>query len=225
MNRFAIKFNKGGYIKYTSHLDMLRLFKRAFKRCDIKLKYSQGFNPHPKMSFAQPLSLGYESMGEILEIETQGSYDAADIKSRLSDIMPEGIEITDVIRLPEQGKSLAAACVEAEYLIAIPVDESFKGRETELVSGYLGQPVILAQKRQKKSKELKEIDIKRMIKSLNIISVDNNYIMTLVADSGSSSNLSPELVIASFMKFAEIKCDRSDVEVMRKRLFFKGYNI
>ena len=48
MNRFAIKFNKRGYIKYTSHLDMLRLFKRAMKRCDIRLKYSQGFNPHPK---------------------------------------------------------------------------------------------------------------------------------------------------------------------------------
>ena len=207
MNRFAIKFNKRGYIKYTSHLDMLRLFKRAMKRCDIRLRYSQGFNPHPKMSFAQPLSLGYESMGEILEIETAGAMEASDIKSRLEAIMPEGIEITDVIRLP------------------VPVDKSFKGREAELTAGYLAQPAVLAKKRQKKSKELKEIDIKGMIKSLNIIYVNNNYIMTLIADSGSSSNLSPELVIASFLEFAGIDCDRSDIEVMRKKLFFKGYNI
>ena len=225
MNRFAIKFNKRGYIKYTSHLDMLRLFKRAMKRCDIRLRYSQGFNPHPKMSFAQPLSLGYESMGEILEIETAGAMEAMDIKSRLEAIMPEGIEISDVIRLPEQGKTLAAACIEAEYLIAFPVDKSFDGREAELTTGYLAQPAILAKKRQKKSKELKEIDIKGMIKALNITFVNNNYIMTLSADSGSSSNLSPELVITSFLEFAGINCDRSESEVMRKKLFFKGYNI
>lgn len=225
MNRFAIKFNKRGYIKYTSHLDMLRLFKRAMKRCDIRLRYSQGFNPHPKMSFAQPLSLGYESMGEILEIETAGAMEAMDIKSRLEAIMPEGIEISDVIRLPEQGKTLAAACIEAEYLIAFPVDKSFDGREAELTTGYLAQPAISAKKRQKKSKELKEIDIKGMIKALNITFVNNNYIMTLSADSGSSSNLSPELVITSFLEFAGINCDRSEIEVMRKKLFFKGYNI
>lgn len=225
MSRFAIKFTKHGYIKYTSHLDMLRLFKRAIKRCDIRLKYSQGYNPHPKISFAQPLSLGYESMGEILEIETETTMDETDIKNRLKDIMPDGIDITDAVRLPEHGKTLASACCEAEYLIAIPVDADFNGRENKLVTEYLAQNVILAGKRQKKTKEIKEIDIKGMIKSLNIIFVNNNYIMTLIADSGSSSNLSPELVIASFIKFAGIDCDRSEIEVMRKKLFFKGYNI
>ena len=58
MSRYVIKFSKEGNIRYISHLDLLRLFKRSFKRVGIKLQYSQGFNPHPKMSFAQPLSLG-----------------------------------------------------------------------------------------------------------------------------------------------------------------------
>ena len=156
MNRFAIKFNKRGYIKYTSHLDMLRLFKRAMKRCDIRLKYSQGYNPHPKMSFAQPLSLGYESMGEILEIETAVAMEASDIKARLAAIMPEGIEITDVTSLPEQSKTLAAACIEAEYLIAVPVDESFRGKESELAAGYLGQQSILAKNRYKRDDKISE---------------------------------------------------------------------
>ena len=49
MSRYAVKFTKNGFLKYTSHLDMLRLFKRIIKRADIRLKYSQGFNPHPKM--------------------------------------------------------------------------------------------------------------------------------------------------------------------------------
>ena len=70
MSRYVVKFYKEGVLRYISHLDLLRLFKRSFKRVDIKLQYSQGFNPHPKMSFAQPLSLGYDSRGEYLEIET-----------------------------------------------------------------------------------------------------------------------------------------------------------
>ena len=57
MGQYAIKFSKQGFICYTSHLDLLRLFKRAFKKAGIKLAYSQGFNPHPKMGFAQPLVL------------------------------------------------------------------------------------------------------------------------------------------------------------------------
>ncbi|MFR0902151.1 MAG: TIGR03936 family radical SAM-associated protein [Anaerovoracaceae bacterium] len=67
-NRYVLKFTKNGYAKYTSHLDMLRFFKRAFRKSGISLRYSQGFNPHPKMSFAQPLSLGYSSSFELLNL-------------------------------------------------------------------------------------------------------------------------------------------------------------
>ena len=71
MNRYVIKFEKDGYVKYTSHLDILRIFKRSFKKTGLALKYSQGFNPHPKMGFAQPLSLGYSSKCELIEfVET-----------------------------------------------------------------------------------------------------------------------------------------------------------
>ena len=68
--RYVLKFTKSGYVKYISHLDLLRLFKRAFKKTGLTLKYSQGFNPHPKMGFAQPLSLGYSSICELIEYET-----------------------------------------------------------------------------------------------------------------------------------------------------------
>lgn len=225
MSRYAVQFTKNGYLKYTSHLDMLRLFKRIIKRSDIKLKYSQGYNPHPKMGFAQPLSLGYESMCEYLEMETAVEMDCEDIKERLESRLPEGIRIPKVTKLPDEGKSLAATCYEAEYFIAIPVDETFKGRETELVEGYLSQKQILVPKKQKKSKEFKEVDIKDKIRSMNVIFVDNNYIMTLITDCGSDSNLSPELVITSFIKYAEIPAERAEIDVMRKRMTMAGYSL
>ena len=49
-NKYVIRFSKTGYVKYTSHLDLLRMFKRAFKKAELGLAYSQGFNPHPKMT-------------------------------------------------------------------------------------------------------------------------------------------------------------------------------
>ena len=70
MYRYYLEFSKTGNIRFISHLDLLRLFKRTFKRSGIELVYSQGFNPHPKLGFAQPLSLGYEGLAEILEFET-----------------------------------------------------------------------------------------------------------------------------------------------------------
>ena len=68
--KYVIRFQKTGVICYTSHLDIMKVFKRSFKRAGIRLAYSQGFNPHPKMGFAQPLSLGYESLDEYIEFET-----------------------------------------------------------------------------------------------------------------------------------------------------------
>ena len=54
MSKYILTFEKSGYIRYTSHLDMVRLFQRAIRRSGIILAYSQGFNPHPKMSFSVP---------------------------------------------------------------------------------------------------------------------------------------------------------------------------
>ena len=93
MARYYLVFSKNGYAVYTSHLDMQRFFKRAFARAEIELAFSNGFNPHPKMSFAQPLSLGYSSQSEYLEFQTKEQMPAEQIKSRLAEVMPEGQDL------------------------------------------------------------------------------------------------------------------------------------
>ncbi|MDY4561321.1 MAG: TIGR03936 family radical SAM-associated protein, partial [Peptostreptococcus porci] len=66
-----IKFTKLGDMKYISHLDVQRLFQRVFRRAEVRLSYSQGFNPHPKMSYGNALALGVESYGEYVDIEIE----------------------------------------------------------------------------------------------------------------------------------------------------------
>ncbi len=222
MNRYAVMFTKKGYIKYISHLDLLRLFQRVIKRSDIPLSYSQGFNPHPKMGFAQPLSLGYESFGEILEMEIKEEYTEEQIAERLSERMPEGIEITGCVKLPDEGKSLAALVYEAEYLIAVPLAKKEENLQ-QLAESYLEQKKIIAWKKQKKTKQLKEINIRPMIRKLQLIALDEGFAIDLCCDCGSDSNLSPELVISTFLEYSGIQTPRSEIEVMRKSLKMKGY--
>lgn len=121
MSKYIIEFQKTGTICFTSHLDLMRIFKRAFKRTGIALAYSQGFNPHPKMGFAQPLSLGYWGMEEYFECETAEEWVPDQLLQRLAQGMPEGIELKQCWKADALTKTLASHTVAAEYMIAVPM--------------------------------------------------------------------------------------------------------
>ena len=218
-NRYAIKFSKDGYIKYTSHLDLLRMFKRAFKKTGLMLKYSQGYNPHPKMGFAQPLSLGYSGKSELIEFETVMPHTTGEIMEKMRKEMPEGIELISWFELPENIKSLAADADAAEYKIWIPTSLSEDVLKKEM-DRYLNMTEIVALKRQKKTKKMEPVNIRPMIRSLEINKVGDFAMIKALLDCGSRSNCSPELVISSFCSHCGIETPRYDMEVERTNIFF-----
>lgn len=219
MFKYVITFEKRGYVKYTSHLDMQRLFKRAFRRCGIELAYTQGFNPHPKMSLAQPLSLGYEASAEMLEFEADEPVSEHRLLVDLSENLPEGVRITSCGRIPEeQRKTIAASVIAAKYTILFPF--SWHTADfPKILQDYLDQEEILVMKKQKKKKELKEVNIRGGIRSAHLIHTEENKVcLKLLLDCGSSSNLSPELVIQSFIQFGNFSCERYEIDVTRDEL-------
>ena len=218
-NRYAIKFSKDGYIKYTSHLDLLRMFKRAFKKTGLMLKYSQGYNPHAKMGFAQPLSLGYSGKSELIEFETVMPHTTGEIMEKMRKEMPEGIELISCFELPENIKSLAADADAAEYKIWIPTSLSEDVLKKEM-DRYLNMTEIVALKRQKKTKKMEPVNIRPMIRSLEINKVGDFAMIKALLDCGSRSNCSPELVISSFCSHCGIETPRYDMEVERTNIFF-----
>lgn len=218
-NRYVIKFTKNGYVKYTSHLDLLRTFKRAFKKTKLSLKYSQGFNPHPKMGFAQPLSLGYASRCEMIEFELQKPCDCDEILSRMKPEMPQGIELLSCEALPEDTKSLAAAADAALYKIWIPTELNEAELKSKLKE-YMEQGEIITLKRQKKTKKYEPMNIKHMLRKLEISKLGDFAMIEALLDCGSQSNCSPELVITSFCDFAAIDTPRYEIEVERIKLIF-----
>lgn len=217
MHRYAIKFTKKGDIRYISHLDLLRLFKRTFKRLNVKLLYSQGFNPHPKMGFAQPLSLGYESNGEILEIETVNKLDSEELIEMINKIMPEGLKVTACMELENVEKSLAAITETAKYTIHI--SQKCKNENDIEIHKFLSQEKIIVQKLNKK-KELIDLDIKPMIRKISVISSNENIEISALIDAGSVSNLSPELLIKAIGSYYKLNFDRSDVKIVRENIGF-----
>lgn len=228
MSRYALKFSKEGYIKYTSHLDMLRLFKRSFKRVEVKLQYSQGFNPHPKMSFAQPLSLGYSSTSEYLEFDTIESFQPTEIMERLNSVMPEGVTIISCYELPLGGKTMASLTEYGEYVIEIPIgsfldiEDAGNFNIIKALEKYISREKIIVSKVQRKSGKEIEIDIKPMIKSISGLVVSNNIMLTIKINAGSVSNLSPEMVLTSFCTFAGILYDRAEVSIKRTEIYFNN---
>lgn len=223
MSKYKITFAKRGYMIFTSHLDMQRLFKRAFKRAGISLAYSQGYNPHPLTSFAQPLSLGYYSEGEILEFRTKEDHSPSHIMSRLSKAMPEGLVILDISRMGDKEKTIASRCTAAIYNMKIDMtDLKVTAQElSELIPAFLGQQHIIVLKKSKKKKEPVATDIKEKIKEIDVNIVDDNFIMTMLLDAGSNSNLSPELFFQAFNEFSGACIPRESVDITRIQLIYQ----
>jgi len=93
MYKIKFSFTKKGQMKFISHLDLMRLFMRAFRRADFPIKITEGFNPHPKLSLLRALKLGVESENEEGSVVMKEPYNAFDFKNKLQRELPEGIEI------------------------------------------------------------------------------------------------------------------------------------
>jgi len=95
MQKIKIIYRKGEEVKYISHLNLLRSMHRALRRSGLPVAYSQGFNPHMKISWGRALKVGQASNEEIAEIQLEEFVKPADLMSRLNPHLPKGLEIIE----------------------------------------------------------------------------------------------------------------------------------
>ncbi len=119
IQKIRVKYSKKGEAKYISHLDLMVSFNRALRRAKIPMAYSQGFNPHPKMSFGPPLAVGFESETELMDIELTIYSELSTMIKNLSREMPPGIGILEGQEMPLVIKSLSASINGAVYQVAV----------------------------------------------------------------------------------------------------------
>jgi radical SAM-linked protein len=122
VQRLRITFSRGEEVKYLSHLDIMRLWERALRRADIPLAYSQGYNPHPKISIAAPLPIGVTGDGELMDIFLRKTISPYFLIKAVSEQMPAGVSIVEVDQVSTRLPSLQSQVRQAEYVVQIATD-------------------------------------------------------------------------------------------------------
>ncbi len=204
MKNVRIVFSKTGRAKYVSHLDLMRTMTRAVRRAAIPLWYTEGFNRHPYLTFAAPLSLGYEGLRETMDIRLEEDMDYGLLVQRLSDALPEGICAVSAAEAVDKVKELTAAVYQITFACS-----------ADVVSDMLSQPAILVEKRTKK-KTMKTIDIRPYFDKAAVEAAgENQCVMTVTLPCGSDENINPGLFLTALNTAQD---QEIDAQFLRLRL-------
>ena len=200
MREIRLRFSKTGQAKYISHLDTNRVFSRAFARAKLNLRFTQGFNPHPYMSFSLPLSLGVESLCENVDIRILDDISNDEVKKRVNDALPLGIRILDVY----DDFMDCHEIVYSDYVYKFEFLDNEKALEK--IKEVLQSDTIMAQKKGKQGKRrvLKETDIKQFIEKYSISIRDNQIVLNIRLLAGPDKNLNPSLLFDTIIRLIDM---------------------
>lgn len=220
--KYIIKFKKEGKIRFISHLDLQKVFLRLFRIIGVKPKYSNGFNPHPQLSFALPLSLGFASKAEYLELETEDEkgFDVDEILAKLDEYLPDGLTIVYIRKKPiNLNKKLASYIDSTQYKIVCKWP-NINDEPCKIIKGYLSQDKIEYEKTSRKSGKTKIIDLKKLIYGLKIDEVnDNNVTLSCTLESGNNSVLSPNILMSNLYEYMGENLDITELSITRICVF------
>lgn len=193
MRDVRVFFKKTGRMKFISHLDLQRFMIRMIRRSGIPVWYSEGFNPHPYITFALPLSLGFESTYDVMDMRLDDdNFPLNETIRMLKTVMPEGIELIGIGEPWMKAGEISFAKYEISF---DSLDDDIKTK----LNSFLALPEILTEKKNKKGK-WNTIDLAPSIKSFEIM--DKSIILVLA--SGSANNLNPKLLLEAFEKQCEV---------------------
>ena len=187
-----IKFVKVGDLQYISHLDLQRAFNRILVRSGLPVWYSKGFNPHVKLVFSTPLSVGTQSVCEYLDLRLDRELPCEEIKRLLNAELTDQMYVEEVY-IPTSAFSDIAFC-EYDYEISTPVASAKLAADIQTM--LTTSPVNLIKKT--KSGE-REIDIVEMIKSLKVeyAEATNTIKMHAILSAGAENFLNPEMLMTA----------------------------
>lgn len=134
MHRLRLKFSRGPQLKFLSHLDLMRLWERVFRRARVELAYSEGFSPHPKMSLAAPLAVGVTSKAELMDVLLSRRTTSGNFVQEVALQLPEGICIIDVQPVALEAPSLQSRLRFAEYEVEVEAEQETGEVEISLKS-------------------------------------------------------------------------------------------
>jgi radical SAM family uncharacterized protein/radical SAM-linked protein len=157
---YRLYFRKTGLCRFLSHLELRNVLIRAIRRSGVALKYSEGFTPHPKITFGPALKLGVESMEEIIDVSLCGAVNTAELLRRLNSALPEGISFSSAEPLAPGAKGLSSLIEGFEYDVAFSGDFDPSALK-EAVGKFNAAPSVIFRK--EKGGAVKETELKSVV--------------------------------------------------------------
>lgn len=189
METVRIRFTKIGRAKYISHLDLNRFMQRVIRRSGIPAWYTEGFNSHIYITFLLPLSLGFESNCELMEIKLPEGTNKDWVKDRLNEAATEDIRILEIY----SPRMKAADIAYSQYRIRLSVPELSGQALFFLIGEVLGRQTILVEKKTKKATVT--LDLKQEMKDVKLSEDGQGVQLSLCLPSGNTHNINPELLL------------------------------
>lgn len=219
MQKLRIKFSKEGGARYISHLDLMRTMERALRRANLQLAFSEGFNPHPRISFASALSLGVESEAEYLDVDLENPTNLSELKDRLNGCLPGGIRVSEVEEIKDKTGAAMSLVEGAAYEVKGKITQEWsEDKWIEALAGLLSQKEIQIQREGKKG--LREVDIAPLLLGLELRELaGSDFSLSLLVRSGSRGNVRAEEVLQALEKYCQLPLDQEAVRVKRTGLY------
>lgn len=185
-----LSFTKKGRVRFVSHLDMNRLMTRLVRKAGLDIWYTEGFNPHPYITFALPLPLGFEGEYELMDIKiNDDNFDISKIPDMMNAVCPPDIRFISAF----EPKSKVANIAYASYNILF--DDNYEIAVN--LKEFLQKKSIVVEKRTKKG-DMKQIDLAPKIKEYKITNDKGNTLLKIVLPAGPNDNINPSLLLDAF---------------------------
>ncbi len=196
------QFERREEIKFIGHLDIMRLFERAFKRAGIPIAHSGGFNPRPRIVFAQPMPLGLTSEGEFADVEIMETVDTKEFIKVFNESLPLGVRILDA-KCKTNNSNLMGLIDAAKYRIDFETSETMDMRQA--IQCVISRKQVNVMKKTKKG--MKEINIRPLIYEMEGEITGYNGCFIVLLGAGQDNNVRPELFLDGVSKATDILLD------------------
>ena len=213
-------FEKKGQAVWISHLDLMRLFQRAFKRAGLALTHTQGYNPRPSVSIALPLSVGVQSHCELLDFELEGEQlTCEEIKNRLNNALVDGVKVLDVYENGGKIKNLALL----DCTVTLEYDEGIPQGAVDAITSLFSRESLLVEKKSKNGTA--DQDIIPMIRKIAVLAQDAHCIMLNARICCQNPTLNPVQLSAAIAKYLPeytpdfVTCCRNEIYTPEEIIF------
>ena len=193
--RIIAAFQKNKEISYTSHLDVQRTLQRAFRRANLPLAYSKGFNPHPKLSFATALATGYTSDGEWFEVELDRPIEPQTFIDRVNPVLPDGMRVVEAFEADDGIDTLSKLIRAAHYELTVHFDAPVSEQQVQnAVRSIMGNEPVIVDKKTKSGVKPADIRPDRLEASVKEVS-DSSAILDVVGTLTAAGGLRAETFV------------------------------